>query len=140
MSKFSDYLEDKILDATLKGGTFPTIATAYLATFTGDPTDTGSASTENTWANTAGTIVYARQPMTFGAISDGVTNTSAQIQFPAFQTEVPAVSSLSVGFIGIYDAASGGNLLYHTNLGTAKTLTQDDVLSFETNGVTVTLT
>jgi hypothetical protein len=140
MSKFSDYLEDLILDATLKGGSFPDIPTAFLGTFTGDPTDTGSASTENTWANTAGTIVYARQAMTFGVISDGVVDTSAQIQFPAFQTDVPSVASLSVGFIGIFDSAVGGNLLYHTNLGTAKTLTQDDVLSFATNGVTVTLT
>jgi hypothetical protein len=139
MSKFSDYLENKILDATLKGNPFPTITTAYLATFTADPTDAGTGA-ENSWANAGNTVVYARQPMTFGTLSNGVANTSAQIQFPAFQTASPAVSSLSVAYIGIYDALTGGNLLYHTNLATAKTLTQDDVLSFAVNGVTVTLT
>lgn len=140
MSKFSDYLENKILDSTLRGQPFPTITTAYLGTFTGDPTDTGSGSTENTWANTGGTVAYARQAMTFGTAVNGVVNTTAQIQFPAFQTDVPAVSSLSVAYIGIFDAATGGNLLYHTDLATAKTLTQDDVLSFAVSGVTVTLT
>ena len=139
MSKFSDYLENAILDSTLNGVAFPSIPTAYLATFTGDPTDTGSGSTENTWANTAGTINYARQAMVFGSPTNGVANTTSQIQFPAFQTDVPAVSSLSVAYIGIFDAATGGNLLYHTDLATAKTLTQDDVLSFAVSGVTVTL-
>ena len=132
MSKFSDYLEDKILDATLKGGTFPAITTAYLATFTTDPTDAGSG-TESTW--NANSIAYARQAMTFGTIANGVVDTSAQIQFPAFQG-----SSHVVGWIGIFDAVTGGNMLYHTNLATTKTLTQDDVLSFAVSGVTVTLT
>ena len=128
MSKFSDYLEEKILDATLKGGTFPSISTAYLAVFTGDPTDTGAGGTEGVWTN------YARQAMTFGAISGGAVNSSAQIQFPAL-----VGSNVTISYIGIFDAASGGNMLYHTNLATAKTLTADDVLSFAVNGVTVTL-
>jgi hypothetical protein len=135
MSKFSDYLEEQILDATLKSGTFPTIGTVYLATFTSDPTDAGSG-TESTW--NANSIAYARQAMTFGAISTSGTGkeaaSSTQIQFPAFQG-----SSHVVTHIGIYDAATSGNLLYHTNLATSKTLTQDDVLSFAVNGVTVTL-
>ena len=46
MSKFSDYLETQILNATLKGGSFPTITTAYLAVFIGDPTDAASGGAE----------------------------------------------------------------------------------------------
>ena len=127
MSKFSDYLEEKVLDATLKGGTFPTISTAYLAVFTSDPTDAGSGS-ECNWSG------YAREAMTFGAISGGQTSTGTQIQFPAL-----VGASVTVTHIGIYDATTGGNLLYHTNLQNSKTLTADDVLSFAVNGVTVQL-
>jgi|TARA_R110000822_G_scaffold306757_1_gene433251 hypothetical protein len=128
MSKFSDYLEEKILDATLKGGTFPTISSAYLAVFIGDPTDTGSGGAEGSWTN------YARQAIAFGTISGGSANNSAQVQFPAL-----VGSNVTITHIGIFDATSSGNLLYHTALASSKTLTADDVLSFAINGVTVTL-
>lgn len=127
MSKFSDYLENKIIDHTLKGITFQPIATAYLAAFSTDPTDAASG-TECSWTN------YARQAMTFGAITDGEVTTSAQLQFPAL-----VGADVTVGWIGIFDAATAGNMLYHTNLANAKTLTVDDVLSFAVSGVTVTL-
>ena len=127
MSKFSDYLENKIIDATLKGVTFPDISTAYLAAFTTDPTDAGSG-TECNWTN------YARQAMTFGTVTNGEVTTSAQLQFPAL-----VGSDVTVGWIGIFDATSAGNMLYHTNLANAKTLTADNVLSFAVSGVTVTL-
>jgi|TARA_R110000851_G_C13037400_1_gene561815 hypothetical protein len=128
MSKFSDYLEEKILDATLKGGTFPTISSAHLAVFIGDPTDTGSGGAEGSWTN------YARQAIAFGTISGGAVDNSAQVQFPAL-----VGSNVTISHIGIFDAASSGNLLYHTALASSKTLTADDVLSFAINGVTVTL-
>jgi hypothetical protein len=128
MSKFSDYLETTILNSTLKGVAWPAVTTPYLAVFSGDPTDTGSGGTEGSWTN------YARQAMSFGAVSGGATNSSAQIQFPAL-----VGSNVTISYIGIFDAATSGNMLYHTNLATAKTLTVDDVLSFAVNGVTVTL-
>jgi hypothetical protein len=128
MSKFSDYLEDKILDATLKGGAFPSIPTAYLAVFVGDPTDAASGGTEGAWTN------YARQSLVFGALSAGSANSSTQIQFPAL-----VGTNVTISHIGIFDSASAGNMLYHTNLATSKTLTADDVLSFAVNGITVTL-
>jgi hypothetical protein len=128
MSKFSDYLETQILNATLKGGSFPTITTAYLAVFVGDPTDAASGGAEGSWTN------YTRQAMSFGTISGGAVNSSTQLQFPAL-----VGSNVTISHIGIFDAATSGNMLYHTNLATSKTLTADDVLSFAVSGVTVTL-
>jgi hypothetical protein len=127
MSKFSDYLEEKILESTLRGAAFPSISTAYLAIFTADPTDADSA-TEVNWTG------YARQAMSFGASSGGQSSIDAQIQFPAL-----VGSAQTISHIGIYDAASSGNLLYHTNLQNSKNLTEDDVLSFAVGGVTVAL-
>ena len=128
MSKFSDYLETQILNSTLKGGSFPTITTAYLAVFVGDPTDAASGGAEGSWTN------YTRQAMSFGTISGGAVNSSTQLQFPAL-----VGSNVTISHIGIFDAATSGNMLYHTNLATSKTLTADDVLSFAVSGVTVTL-
>jgi hypothetical protein len=128
MSKFSDYLETTILNSTLKGVAWPAISTAYLAVFVGDPTDTSSGGTEGAWTN------YARQAMSFGTVSGGAVNSDAQIQFPAL-----VGSNVTISHIGIFDAATSGNMLYHTNLATSKTLTADDVLSFAVSGVTVTL-
>tara|TARA_B110000879_G_C11120765_1_gene491690 strand:+ start:558 stop:947 length:390 start_codon:yes stop_codon:yes gene_type:complete len=128
MSKFSDYLETQILNSTLKGGSFPTITTAYLAVFIGDPTDAASGGAEGSWTN------YTRQAMSFGTISGGAVNSSTQLQFPAL-----VGSNVTISHIGIFDAATSGNMLYHTNLATSKTLTADDVLSFAVSGVTVTL-
>ena len=128
MSKFSDYLETQILNSTLKGGSFPTITTAYLAVFIGDPTDAASGGAEGSWTN------YTRQAMSFGTISGGAVNSSTQIQFPAL-----VGSNVTISHIGIFDAATSGNMLYHTNLATSKTLPADDVLSFAVSGVTVTL-
>lgn len=128
MSELSNFLEDKFLDITLKGGTAYNVTTAYLALFTTDPTDAGSG-TECSYAG------YARQSMTFGTISGGAVSTSATINFPAL-----AGGDITVTHIGIYDAASAGNLLYHTPLDASKTLQADDVMSFASGGVTVTLT
>jgi len=128
MSEFSNYLEDKILDITLKNGTTYTVGTAYLALFTTDPTDAGSG-TECSYTG------YARQSMAFGTISGGSVSTNATINFPAL-----AGSDITVTHIGIFDAASSGNLLYHTVLDASKTLQADDIMSFASGGVTVTVT
>lgn len=128
MSEFSDFLEDKLLDITLKGGAAYNVGTTYLAIFTADPTDAGTG-TECSYTG------YARQAMAFGTISGGAVSTSSTINYPAM-----VGSDITVTHLGIYDAASGGNLLYHTALDVSKILQADDVASFASGEVTVTLT
>jgi len=127
MSELSNHLEDKFLEITLKGGTAYNVATPYLALFSSDPTDAGSG-TECNWTN------YARQTMAFGTISNGTVASSGTITFPAV-----VGANVTITHIGIYDAASTGNLLYHTPLDLAKTLTVDDVMSVASGGISVTL-
>ena len=127
MSELSNHLENKFLDITLKGGTAYNVATPYLALFTTDPTDAGSG-TECSWSG------YARQAMTFGTVSGGSVSSSGTITFPAV-----AGSNVTITHIGIYDASSSGNLLYHTVLDASKTLSADDVMSVASGGISVTL-
>jgi hypothetical protein len=66
--------------------------------------------------------------------SAGVVTSSADVTFPQC-----TASWGSVGFIGILDAVTSGNLLMHTALTTAKTIDTGDILKITTGNLTVTL-
>jgi len=127
MSELSNFLEDKFLDVTLKGGTAYNVSTPHLALFITDPTDAGSG-TECSWSG------YARQTMAFGTISGGSVTTSSEITFPPV-----AGSDVTITHIGVYDALTNGNLLYHTSLDSSKVLAATDTMSVAAGGVSVTL-
>lgn len=136
MSDLSDYLEAKMLNATLRGTNFtaPAVADLHMALFTADPTDANVTAGEITAA------WYARKPTgswtspsATGTGETESTNTSA-ITFDSV-TNV----QVTVTHIGIYDAPTAGNLLYLTALDAPKTLDVGDVISFATGAVAVQL-
>ena len=127
MSELSDFAEEKFLAITLKGATAYNVATAYLALFINDPTDAGTG-TECSWTN------YARQAMSFGTISGGSVSNDVAIDFPAVVGD-----AVTITHIGIYDASSGGNLLWHTPLDLSKTLTAGDIFNMAIDGADVSL-
>ncbi len=127
MSELSNFLENKFLDTTLKGGSAYRVATPYLALFTSDPTDAGNG-TECSWTN------YVRQTMAFGTISNGSVASTGEITFPAV-----VGSTVTVTHICVFDASSSGNLLYHTALDVSKALAATDTMSVAAGGVSVTL-
>jgi len=92
MSEISTYLEDALINATLRNTTYTSVATVYVSLWTSDPTDAGSG-TEVSGGS------YARTAVTFGAPSSGVSTNSADVTFPT------ATGSWgTVGWIGINDA------------------------------------
>lgn len=46
MSKFSDYLEEKIIQTTLRGQAMPVPSNIYIALFTADPADAANLANE----------------------------------------------------------------------------------------------
>jgi hypothetical protein len=76
MAEMSNYLENALINATLRNTSYTPPTTVYVALFTSDPTDAGSG----TEVSTAGTS-YARQSATFGAPSNGASVTTADITF-----------------------------------------------------------
>ena len=46
MSKFSDYLEGKIIETTLRGAAMPAPSNIYIALFTSDPSDANTTANE----------------------------------------------------------------------------------------------
>jgi hypothetical protein len=127
MSEMANYLEDALINATLRATTYTSVATVYVSLWTSDPTDAGSG-TEVSGGS------YARTAVTFAAPSNGVTTNDADVTFPT------ATASWGVvGWIGINDAASSGNLLYHSPLDTSKTIDSGDIFKISTGNLSVTL-
>lgn len=123
----SDYLENAIINATLRGTAYTSPTTVYLALFTSDPTD-AKTGTEVTGG------AYARQTIAFNAPSNGMAVSSADVLFP-----VATASWGTVTHIGIMDALTGGNLLYHGQLTNTKTIATDDQLKIAAGDVSITL-
>ena len=123
----SNFLENALINATLRNTTYTSVATVYVSLWTSDPTDAGSG-TEVSGGS------YARTAVTFAAPSNGVTTNDADVTFPT-----ATASWGTVGWIGINDALSSGNLLYHTALDTSKTIDSGDIFKISTGNLSVTL-
>ncbi len=127
MSEMSNYLENALINVTLRATSYTAPTTVYVGLFTSDPTDAGSG-TEVSGGS------YARTAVTFAAPSNGVTTNSADVTFPT-----ATASWGTVGWIGIHDASTGPNLLYHTPLDTSKTIDSGDIFKISTGNLSVTL-
>ena len=127
MAEFSNYLENALINAVLRNTSYTSPTTVYVGLFTSDPTDAGSG-TEVSGGS------YARTSATFGAPSNGVSVTSADVTFPT-----ATASWGTVGWIGIYDNSTGGNLLFHTPLDVSKTIDSGDIFKISSGNLSVTL-
>lgn len=140
MSKFSNYTETNIVQTTLRGEPFPAPTSVYIALFTADPTDANVTANE---VQVAAWPAYVRRDAADGAAiatgwtapADGVSSNAKAVTFPANN----GAGSVTVTHVGLYDAATGGNLLYHAALTSSKTLLVGDVLSFGIGSITVTV-
>jgi len=124
---FTNLHETSVLTWSLTTGSVTRPTAWYVALFTSDPTDTGSAGTEVSGGS------YTRTAATFSVSGDTATNT-AGIEFPAATASWGAISH-----IGIMDASSGGNMLVHAALSTAKTIADGDVFRIPTGDLDITL-
>ena len=127
MAEMSNYLENALINGTLRATSYTAPTTVYVGLYTTDPTDA------NTGTEVSGGS-YARVAVTFGAPSNGVSTNSAAVEFAA------ATGSWgTVGWIGILDALTTGNLLYHTPLDVSKTISSGDIFKINTGSLSVTL-
>ena len=127
MAEISNYLENALINGTLRATTFTAPAAVYVSLHTADPTDAGTG-TEVSGGS------YARQAATFGAPSNGASTTTADITYPQATAGYGTVTH-----IGIFDALTTGNLLYHSPLNTSKTIDTGDIFKITSGSLTVTL-
>lgn len=127
MAEMSNYLENALINGTLRGTTYTAPTTTYLALYTSDPTDADTG-TEVTGG------AYARQSITMGAPSNGVSTNSSAIEYPQC-----TLTWGTVTHVGIRDALTSGNLLYHTPLDTSKAISTGDIFRVAISSLSVTL-
>jgi hypothetical protein len=123
---FSNYLETEVLEFafTTSGGTRPTAW--FLALFTAAPSDSGGGTEVSGGA-------YARQAITFTVSGDTASNNAA-IEYPTATANYG-----QVGWVGVFDASSSGNLLAWAALTTAKTIETGDVFRVPSGDLDITL-
>ena len=129
MAALSDHAEELLLNWLMTTGTATRPTNWYVALFTLAPSDSGGG----TEVSGSG---YARQSVTFAAASSpgGTTSNTGAVSFTA-----SGGSFSTVTHIGIFDAASGGNLLWHGAMTASKTIADGDTLEFSIGNIDLTL-
>lgn len=127
MTKASDFLENKLLDHTLRNVAYTSPPTVYLALYTSDPTD----------ANTGTEVIggsYAREVLAMDPASSGSISNTSNVVF----TEATAPWGTITHF-AIFDALTVGNLLVHGALTSSKVIGTSDTFKVNASNLTVTL-
>lgn len=142
MSAMSDYLENKLIDHVFRGLSFTAPAALYVALFTAAPNDTGGgtevtggsyarinlAPSFSNWAGTGGEVTN-----TPSAGTSGTAKNNATITFAA-----PTANWGTITHIAIFDAVSGGNMLWWGALTNSKTVNNGDAApSFAVNALQI---
>lgn len=129
MAALSDFSEKLLLDWLMTNGTATRPTAWYVGLFTAAPNDAGG-----------GTEVsgngYSRQSVTFAAATSGAGTTSntGDVVFTAAGGAWGTITH-----IGIFDASTSGNLLWHGSLTASKTVADGDTLQFSTGNIDLTL-
>ena len=113
---YTDYLENEIQDHVHGVGSFTAPAAQYLALFSVAPTDAGGG-TELTGNG------YARQAITFGASSGGVSSNTVAVTFSAVGGDwSPAIAA------AVMDASTAGNMLEWNAITSVTVLNGSDLV------------
>ena len=150
----SNYLENKLLDHTLRYSTAPYTGagTVYCALFAGTAatvktaleSGTNSTSGSGNWGfyeiNNGN---YSRKAITFGnAASNGsISNTGSAITFDPATADYnnAATSGSTVTCLAIIDNSSGGNVLFYGELTVSKQGSSGDQFTISVGNLTVQL-
>jgi hypothetical protein len=129
MAALSDHAEKLLLDFLMTTGTATRPTNWYVALYTAAPSDSGGG----TEVSGAG---YARQSVAFDAAATpgGTTSNSADVSFTAAGGNYGTVTHL-----GIFDASSSGNLLWHGALTADKTVEDGDTITFTAGNIDLTM-
>ena len=123
---FTNFLETEILDHVFAGAAYTAPGTKYLALYTAAPGETGGGTELSGDA-------YARQSVAF-TTSGNTTSNNAAVEFPT------ATGSWgTVTHVGVYDAASSGNLMAYATLSASKAIDTGDVFRVPSGDLDITL-
>lgn len=136
MSAASNYTENNVINALLRGVAFPIPPKTYLSLHTANPGETGGQEvTTAAWpsyvrcdAEVGGAIGTG-----WGAPADGTSSNAKQVLYPSHN----GASAITITHWAIYDAATNGNMLVYAPLKTPRTLQPGDVFVWDAGSITV---
>lgn len=137
----TDYAENKIVDATLRGQALGAPATWYYALYTTCPTDStaGTEVTGGSYARvavTAGLTQFAgTQAAASTTASTGTSGTTSNNAVVTFAT--PTAGWGTVNCWGLVDALTAGNIWIYSALTIPKTINNGDLPSFAAGATTI---
>jgi hypothetical protein len=140
MSAASNYLENKLLDHTLRYATAPYtgVSTLYLALFNNTSGNAATNLEAGTLTDevTTSSSAYARKAVTFAAASSGSSASSATVTF-----DTATASWGSITHIAVMDGgtAGAGNVLFYGAVTTAKTIDTGDTFQVSSGNLTIAL-
>ena len=121
----TEALKNSLISATLRNVAYTSPASVYLALFTTIPS--GGLGTEPTGG-------YARQAVVFDPPAAGITQNQGALSFGA-----ATAAWGQVRWIGVYDALTGGNLLYWGVLGQPRDVGNGQTLNLAAGSVSISL-
>jgi len=134
VSSLSNYGERLALNASTNAVSDNTpVDTRFVALYTAAPNETGG-----------GTEVsgngYARRNVTFApATTDGGTGVTSATNFFEVLFDVATGNWGSVVAMAVFDAATGGNMIWYANLAAPKFVGTNDQFRFEAGGIVLTM-
>jgi hypothetical protein len=129
MAALSDFAEKLVLDWLMTTGSATRPTSWHVALYTAAPSDSGGG----TEVSGSG---YSRKTVTFAAATSpaGTTSNTGAVSFTA-----TGGSWGTITHIGIFDAATGGNLLWHGGLTASKTVGDGDTIEFAISAIGLTV-
>jgi hypothetical protein len=125
---FSDYLEDQIT-GWINGTTFATAPTAtFVQLYSQDPTDAGSATG----------ALYTRISVAAGGWTRGTGGAGTLSNTGVITITSSAASGATATHVAVFNAITGGNLLFYGALSASKSIGVGDEVKF--NALQLTLT
>ena len=130
MGSFSDYWENEILDHLFGKGSY-TPPTIYVGLSTADPGDDGTGLSEPSGNGYARVATSAAD---WNSASGGSLDNADAIDFAEATGDWGTITHF-----GLFDAATGGNVLAHGALTLSKTISNGDTARFATGDLDVSL-
>ena len=111
------------------GNAYTAPSTLYVALFTVAPSDTGGGTEVSGGGYTRKTAAF-----TVSGTNPTTASNTAAIEYPTATANYGTVVA-----VGVFDAASSGNLLAYANLSTSKVVSSGDIFRFNTGDLDITL-
>lgn len=123
----SSYARNAFVNWRTGANSMPAATTRYIALFNGDPTSGGSEITA--------TVCTNRKSITGMSVSSGGAKSSTNSANLIFTTSASGTGTWN--YIGVYDASSGGNLLWYKDI-TSRTIAVGNGIAIDAGDLIIT--